>query len=186
MKNLPEIRLQDGYERILTAVAHQQFASPNAYRLQLLGERLQLVSGFDELVCLDDLGFTPFPYQIRAAQAVLRRFRGRGLLCDEVGLGKTIEAGLVVKEYIERQMVKRILILTPPGLVEQWHEELEQKFGLPNFVTNNDDAFRDAGDAAWSKFPRIIASWPPPGSPAIATSLPTSCTIWSSWTKPTT
>jgi SNF2 family DNA or RNA helicase len=158
MRKLPEIRLHDGYERILAAVAHQQFASPDAYRLKLLGERLQLVSGFDELVCLDELDFTPFDYQIRAAQAVLRRFRGRGLLCDEVGLGKTIEAGLVLKEYLERQMVKRILILTPPGLVEQWHEELEQKFGLTDFVTNNDDAFRNAGDKAWAHFPRIIAS----------------------------
>ena len=158
MKNLPEIRLHDGYQHILTAVAQQRYASPEAYRLQLLGERLQLVSGFDELVCLDELDFTPFDYQVRAAQAVLRRFRGRGLLCDEVGLGKTIEAGLVLKEYLERQMVKRTLILTPPGLVEQWHEELEQKFGLADFVTNNDDAFREAGDKAWAHFPRIIAS----------------------------
>ena len=99
-----------------------------------------------------------FPYQIKAAQAALRRFRGRGMLCDEVGLGKTIEAGLVIKEYLMRQMVERILILTPPGLVQQWREELAEKFGLRDFVTNTDDAFRAAGDDAWAKFPRVIAS----------------------------
>jgi len=75
-----------------------------------------------------------------------------------VGLGKTIEAGLVIKEYLMRQMVERILILTPPGLVEQWREEMVQKFGLLDFVTNSDDAFRAAGDEAWAKFPHIIAS----------------------------
>ncbi|MBK6328934.1 MAG: hypothetical protein IPF56_23825 [Chloroflexi bacterium] len=48
------------------------------------------------------------------------------MLCDEVGLGKTIEAGLVIKEYLMRQMAERILILTPPGLVQQWREELAQ------------------------------------------------------------
>lgn len=117
-----------------------------------------LIGGFDELICLDNLQFEPFPYQVKAAQAALRRFRGRGMLCDEVGLGKTIEAGLVIKEYLMRQMAERILILTPPGLVQQWREELAQKFGLRDFVTNTDEAFRAAGDDAWAKFPRVIAS----------------------------
>ncbi|MDA2917862.1 ATP-dependent helicase, partial [Nitrospinae bacterium AH_259_B05_G02_I21] len=71
----------------------------------MLAERLSLVAGFDELVCLEGLSFEPFDYQIRAAQTALRRFRGRGLLCDEVGLGKTIEAGLVLKEYLCRGMI---------------------------------------------------------------------------------
>ena len=143
---------------MLTAVAAGQFNSPLAYRLQLTAEHLLLVTGFDELICLDALNFEPFPYQIKATQAALRRFRGRGMLCDEVGLGKTIEAGLVIKEYLMRQMVERILIIVPPGLVQQWRDELAQKFGLHDFVTNADDKFRAAGEAAWSKFPRVIAS----------------------------
>jgi len=69
-------------------------------------------------------------------------------LCDEVGLGKTIEAGLVLKEYLARQMVQRVLILTPPALVEQWHEELEAKFGLRGFVTTGSAEFRERGPAA--------------------------------------
>ena len=88
----------------------------------------------------------------------MRRFRGRGLLSDEVGLGKTIEAGLVLKEYLVRRMVQRVLILTPPGLVEQWREELATKFNIPDFVTSNDEAFRAKGPEAWTHFPQVIAS----------------------------
>jgi SNF2 family DNA or RNA helicase len=75
-----------------------------------------------------------------------------------VGLGKTIEAGLVIKEYLMRQMAERILVITPPGLVQQWREELKQKFGLSDFVTNADDTFRAAGTDAWEQFPLVIAS----------------------------
>lgn len=155
---IPIIHLKPGAEAVIKAVANQQFLSPQAYRLQLAATHMLLIGGFDGLICLDNLHFDPFPYQVKAAQVALRRFRGRGMLCDEVGLGKTIEAGLIIKEYVMRQMVERILILTPPGLVKQWQEELAQKFGLNDFITNNDDAFRAAGDGAWAKFPRVIAS----------------------------
>jgi len=157
-----DLRLQPGAERVLDAAAAGRFAGPLPYRLQLQAERLALVAGFDELVCVESLNFTPFNYQIKAAQATLRRFRGRGLLCDEVGLGKTIEAGMVLKEYLLRQMVGRVLILTPPALVEQWREELASKFGLADFVTNYDPEFRETfaerGPETWAAFPRVIAS----------------------------
>ncbi|PJH74858.1 MAG: helicase SNF2, partial [Anaerolineae bacterium CG_4_9_14_0_8_um_filter_58_9] len=115
-------------------------------------------SGFDELVCLESLEFAPFDYQVRAAQIMLRRFRGRGMFCDEVGLGKTIEAGLVLKEYLVRNVVQRVLIVTPAALVEQWREELAIKFGLPRFTTSADAEFRAAGAKAWERFPLLIAS----------------------------
>ncbi|MCL7454395.1 MAG: DEAD/DEAH box helicase [Anaerolineae bacterium] len=153
-----EVYLRPGAERALAAVASGQYASRLAYRLQLQAERLALVAGFDELISLDVLSFTPFDYQVRAAQTALRRFRGRGLLCDEVGLGKTIEAGLVLKEYRLRQMADRVLIITPPALVEQWREELANKFNLDDFVASHDPSFRELGSRAWVTFPRIIAS----------------------------
>ena len=153
-----DLRLRPGTERVLEIAAAGQFTDRLPYRLQLQAERLALVAGFDELVCLDALYFTPFDYQVKAAQTALRRFRGRGLLCDEVGLGKTIEAGLVLKEYLLRQMVNRVLIITPPALVEQWREELASKFGLTDFVVNYDPEFRELGPQAWAAFPRVIAS----------------------------
>ncbi len=55
----------------------------------------------------------------------LHDMRGRALLADEVGLGKTIEAGIVMKELIRRGLVRTVLVLTPASLTEQWREELE-------------------------------------------------------------
>lgn len=154
----PVFSLLPGAEQILAAAALKNAANLRTYQLQLMAHRLDLVTGFDDLLALDAIDFTPFDYQIRAARTALRRFRGRGLLSDEVGLGKTIEAALVLKEYLLRQMVQRVLILTPPGLVEQWREELATKFKIFDFVTSNDEAFRALGSEAWSHFPHVIAS----------------------------
>ncbi|MEW5939620.1 MAG: SNF2-related protein, partial [Chloroflexota bacterium] len=145
-------------ESIFKTISAGKFASRELYRLRLWAEYAQLVSGFDELICLDQLSFTPFDYQTRAAQIMLRRFRGRGMFCDEVGLGKTIEAGLVIKEYLARNIVQRLMVVTPASLVEQWREELAVKFGLTRFVTTADAEFRLAGSEAWEKFPLLIAS----------------------------
>jgi len=154
----PTPRLSDRATHVLEAALAGNFPGPEHHRLQLAAEHLALIAGFDELICLETLRFQPFDYQIRAAQTALRRFRGRGLLCDEVGLGKTIEAGLALKEYLARRMAQRVLILTPPALVEQWREELVAKFNLPDFVTSADEAFREHGTAAWARFPRVVAS----------------------------
>jgi SNF2 family DNA or RNA helicase len=70
------------------------------------------------------------PYQIDGALKILRDLNGSALLADEVGLGKTITSSLVVKECIVRGFAKRILILTPPSLVNQWVSELREKFEL--------------------------------------------------------
>jgi superfamily II DNA or RNA helicase len=83
----------------------------------------------------DDLGAAtaaviPWPHQIQVARTLIRRFPDRALLCDEVGLGKTIEAGLVVRQLILSGRVKRCLILTPAAVLRQWQEELYEKFSL--------------------------------------------------------
>jgi len=100
-------------------------------RLHLEHARLSLLRGFDELLCLEGLtGVEHFPHQIETVRKVLRHFRGRVLLADEVGLGKTIEACLVLREFLLRGLAKRVLILVPTALVSQWREELVSKFGL--------------------------------------------------------
>ena len=158
MNTTPDLRLTPVDESVFQTISAGKFASREMYRLRLWAEYAQLVSGFDELICLDQLGFTPFDYQMRAAQIMLRRFRGRGMFCDEVGLGKTIEAGLVIKEYLARNIIQRLMVVTPAALVEQWREELAAKFGLSGFVTTADAEFRSAGPEAWEKFPLLIAS----------------------------
>ncbi|MHB8324498.1 MAG: DEAD/DEAH box helicase [Candidatus Dormibacteria bacterium] len=90
--------------------------------------------GFETIASLPRLRFEPFPYQLQAAQVALRRMRGRAILADEVGLGKTIEAALVLSELRLRGLARKVLILTPSGLVEQWQEELDRKFALPSLL----------------------------------------------------
>jgi len=90
--------------------------------------------GFDTILSQPRLGFSPFDYQLATMQTVLRRMRGRAILADEVGLGKTIEAGLVLSELRMRGLADRVLVITPAGLVDQWREELERKFGLPTTI----------------------------------------------------
>jgi SNF2 family DNA or RNA helicase len=93
--------------------------------------------GFDTFLALPQLRFEPFDYQLRAARTVLRRMRGRGILADEVGLGKTIEAGLVLSELRMRGLADRVLVVVPAGLVDQWRDELERKFGLPTTIARS-------------------------------------------------
>jgi SNF2 family DNA or RNA helicase len=90
--------------------------------------------GFDTFVSLSRLRFEPFDYQLEAAGRVLRGLRGRAILADEVGLGKTIEAGLVTSELRARGLAGRVLVLTPAGLVDQWRDEMERKFVLPTVI----------------------------------------------------
>ena len=131
--------------------------SPNRIRLHNLGLTLSLRRGFESLIALNTIqGFEPFPHQIRTAERTLRELRGRALLCDEVGLGKTIEAGLIMKEYVVRGLVRNALVLTPAPLVNQWREELIRKFDLP-FLSQDSQDFK-ASTSPWTEFPYVVAS----------------------------
>jgi superfamily II DNA or RNA helicase len=119
--------------------------------------RLSLFEGFDELLCLPALrGVEAHWYQVETVRKVLKQYRGRVLLADEVGLGKTIEAGMVLKEYVLRGMAERILILCPASLVGQWHDEMAAKFDI-DFATSHDALLRADPAAFWAQ-PRVIAS----------------------------
>ncbi|WP_018755749.1 DEAD/DEAH box helicase [Paenibacillus terrigena] len=101
------------------------------FALNYEAEQSQVVSTFDELQCLTQLNnLSPLPHQIETATKVLHEMRGRAILADEVGLGKTIEAGLILKEYLVRGLARKVLILVPASLVLQWVRELNQKFGI--------------------------------------------------------
>ena len=128
-----------------------------AFRLRAELMRLSLFEGFDELLCLPALhGVEAHWYQVETVRKVLKQYRGRVLLADEVGLGKTVEAGMVLKEYILRGMAERILILTPASLVGQWRDEMATKFGI-DCATSHDALFRSDPERFWAQ-PRVIAS----------------------------
>ena len=81
----------------------------------------------------------------------MRDLNGRGILADEVGLGKTIEAGIVLKEYVLRGAVRTALVLVPASLCEQWRAELWEKFEL-DFVVSRGPA------GQWGRHPLVISS----------------------------
>ena len=119
---------------------------------------LRLAQDFDDLVCLPSLrGVDSYAYQHDTARKVLRLFKGRAILADEVGLGKTIEASLVLKEYWIRGMARRALILVPPSLVPQWKEELTEKFGFAPVSPDGAEFRRDPAQF-WSQQSLIVAS----------------------------
>jgi len=134
--------------------AHPDLA---AFRLRAELVRLSLFEGFDELLCLPALqGVEAHWYQVETVRKVLKQYRGRVLLADEVGLGKTVEAGMVLKEYILRGMAERVLILVPASLVGQWRDEMAAKFGI-ECATSHDSMFRSDPEQFWAQ-PRVIAS----------------------------
>lgn len=114
-----------GYQSLLTRLLAAPAVDTELSALVDAAAAVWSRPGFDTLLSEPTLAFTPFDYQVQTAQTVLRRMHGRAILADEVGLGKTIEAGLVAAELRMRGMADRTLVLTPAGLVEQWREELE-------------------------------------------------------------
>ncbi len=107
---------------------------------------------------------TPWPHQTRVANAVIERYPDRAMLSDEVGLGKTIEAGLVMRQLILSGRVKRCLILAPKSVLRQWQEELYEKFALNVPRYDNGSALDVSGrpvdgfvSSPWDDFDLLLA-----------------------------
>ncbi|WP_409978163.1 DEAD/DEAH box helicase [Anoxybacteroides tepidamans] len=108
------------------------WASWEMYQLALEAAQHLAVPDFDGLQAPKHLPhLTPLPHQLEVARQVVEQMNGKAILADEVGLGKTIEAGLILKEYMIRGLVKKVLILVPASLVSQWVAELNEKFFIP-------------------------------------------------------
>lgn len=91
---------------------------------------------------LDESSVKLLEHQVDAAYRALFEMDGKALLADEVGLGKTIEVGMILKEMRLRSTDDSVLVLTPAQLAKQWQAELLEKFGL-DFICNYDDNFED-------------------------------------------
>lgn len=98
------------------------------YALRLQGLFLKHAYKFDQLSGLSNARIEPQLHQIYIAHKVTQKIQPRMLLADEVGLGKTIEAGLIIKELRARELISRVLIVSPASLQYQWQQELRSKF----------------------------------------------------------
>ena len=111
------------------------------YRLQEVTRWYRMLHLYEELVSLGQIGVDIMPHQVSVVHKVISNYPHRFLLCDEVGLGKTIEAGMVLKELRARGGAQRVLAIVPPNLVRQWQFELKTKFN-ENFSVLNLDTVR--------------------------------------------
>lgn len=109
------------------------------------------------------LGVEPRPYQLVPLLMALKLDPVRLLIADDVGIGKTIEAGLIIRELIDRGEVRRFAVLSPPQIAEQWQKELADKFHLdaelvlPGTVTRLEKACR-LNQSIFDRFPYVIVS----------------------------
>ncbi len=134
-------------------------------RFQLLmdSSRLGLAPGDDRLVSSTRSRIEFEPYQQIPALRALELPRPRLLIADDVGLGKTIEAGLILRELNARRRAARILIVCPASIIEQWPTELSSKFGFQFKIFDSDGVSEtrrslEVGTNPWSAEPRVIAS----------------------------
>lgn len=104
---------------------------PNDFKLAAEALRIKYAALYDPLIAVNSSDLQPLPHQIRAVYGeLLPKVPLRFLLADDPGAGKTIMAGLYIKELKLRGDLERCLIVAPGGLVEQWQEELYEKFEL--------------------------------------------------------
>jgi len=106
-------------------------------RLLLDAARLSLRSGAGPLRSLGHISVRPRPYQFVPLLMALRLDPVRLLIADDVGIGKTIEAGLIARELLDRGEIQRLAVLCPPYLCEQWKQELEEKFNIPAVIVRS-------------------------------------------------
>lgn len=120
-------------EQLVTAIDNDgQFSSWDLFSMAYQAELTTMTPAFNGLRSLEYLPHIEFlDHQVKCAEQVIETMNGRAILADEVGLGKTIEAGLILKEYMIRGLVKKALILVPASLVNQWANELNEKFYIP-------------------------------------------------------
>ncbi|MBP7584618.1 MAG: DEAD/DEAH box helicase, partial [Spirochaetes bacterium] len=123
---------------------------------------LQLAYSNDKLLSLSNSRTQILAHQVESTHRVVSALEPRFLLADEVGLGKTIEAGLVLKEMIFRHGHRRILVVCPASLVLQWQNELRSKFNEEFAVVDRHALARmrraAGGDNPWLAAERIICS----------------------------
>src|SRR5690606_33943590 len=108
-------------------------------------------------------GITIEDYQLDPVVRALRVPRVNLLIADDVGLGKTIEAGLVIQELLLRHRARTVMIVCPASLCLKWQTETAEKFGLDFHIVDSDAVRmlrreRGVGANIWTSFPRLIVS----------------------------
>ena len=128
------------------------------FRLASEAFRIRLAHLFDPYVAVNASQIEPLPHQLTAVYgAMLDRYPLRFLLADDPGAGKTIMAGLLIKELLIRGSLERCLIIAPGSLVEQWQDELKDKFDLAFDIMSREQTETSVTGNPFAERPRLIA-----------------------------
>lgn len=132
-------------------------ASASDFSLAAEAFRMQLAHLFDPMMAVHTSNVMPLPHQIAAVyESMLPRQPLRYVLADDPGAGKTIMAGLLIRELVVRGDADRVLVVAPGSLVEQWQDELEEKFGL-DFHIFSREVLRNSRQNPFRKYNHLIA-----------------------------
>ena len=129
--------------------------SAERLRLRNLGHALELWN--ENTGALSRFDIDPLPHQIHLVHHILASGNLNWLIADDVGLGKTIEAGLLIAALRQRGAARRVLLVVPAGLTRQWQEDMKVKFGMDDFRIYGTD-FHIAENTHWKMYDRVIAS----------------------------
>ncbi len=147
---MTEILIKESFDdddAIFEKLDKKEFESQEILKLRVEAEEISQDNDIKEIISYESIRKNldyDLPHQKNGALQILRDLNGTALLADEVGLGKTVTAGIVLRECIERGFVKTALILTPPSLVDQWVAELKSKFELDFKIIEDEKDWEDA------------------------------------------
>ena len=119
-----------------------------AFALEMWNENTGSLSNFE---------IDPLPHQIHLVHHILASGNLNWLIADDVGLGKTIETGMLLAALKQRKALRRVLLVTPAGLTKQWQDELNNKFKMGEYMIYGED-FHINEARHWKMFDYVIAS----------------------------
>ena len=141
-----------------SGAAYDFNADATAFKLAAEALRIRMAGRFDPMLAVHTSDLDPLPHQIQAVYGeLLDRTPLRFLLADDPGAGKTIMAGLYIKELMLRGDLERCLVVAPGGLVEQWQDELREKFGLTFELLTRQLADSQPDGQVFNRNPLLIA-----------------------------
>lgn len=129
--------------------------SAERFRLKSLAHALELWN--ENTGSLSNFDIDPLPHQIHLVHHILASGNLNWLIADDVGLGKTIETGMLMAALKQRGNLRRVLLITPAGLTKQWQEELHYKFKLDKFQIYGED-FKINETRHWKMYDHVIGS----------------------------
>lgn len=159
-QHIDQLVRKDELQDISVKVVTTDFsADPSSVFLALEAKRYRLASLYDPLLAVNVSKIDPLPHQIEAVYGyVLKLPRIRFLIADDPGAGKTIMAGLIIKELKLRGLAKRILIVVPGHLKDQWRRELKDRFEESFTVVDRSLINSHYGENVWESYNQIITS----------------------------